>query len=140
VREAAVVPLPRWLAQTNRRYTNRLMRHLASWAPGFAIVHHVGRRSGRSYETPVNVFRRPGGFLFALTYGETDWVRNVLAAGGCEIRTRRRAVALGSPRMFRDDRLPGIPIPARWILSALHVDQLVEMAPVEDRRRPGATR
>jgi deazaflavin-dependent oxidoreductase (nitroreductase family) len=132
VREAAVVPLPRWLAQTNRRYTNRLMRHLASWAPGFAIVHHVGRRSGRSYETPVNVFRRPGGFLFALTYGETDWVRNVLAAGRCEIRTRRRTVALGSPRTFRDERLPGIPVPARWILSRLRVDQLVEMTAVDD--------
>jgi deazaflavin-dependent oxidoreductase (nitroreductase family) len=128
------VPLPRWLAETNKRFTNRLMRHLASWAPGFAIVHHVGRRSGHHYETPVNVFRRPDGYLFALTYGETDWVRNVMAADGCEILTRRRTVDLGSPRLFRDGSLPGIPVPARWILSLLDVDELVEMTPLDDPR------
>jgi deazaflavin-dependent oxidoreductase (nitroreductase family) len=124
------VPLPRSLAEVNRRFTNRVTRHIAGWAPGFAIVCHVGRRSGRCYRTPVNVFRRGGGYRFALTYGEGEWVRNVLAAGSCEIRTRRRTIRLTDPRLFRDPRRAGIPIPTRWVLAAVDVDEFLEMRPV----------
>ena len=75
------MPLPKRLARFNRRVTNPVLRHVASWAPGFAVVHHVGRRSGHAYRTPVNVFKRDGRYVFALTYGkDSDWVRNVLAA------------------------------------------------------------
>src|SRR5262245_15159115 len=98
--ETEAMPLSRGVASFNKRVTNHLTRHIAGWAPGFAIVHHVGRRSGRAYETPVNVFHRDGTYLFALTYGEGEWVRNVLAADGCEIVTRRRRIALGAPRLF----------------------------------------
>ena len=43
------------------------------------------------YQTPVNVFATEDGYVLALTYGlDTDWVKNVLAAGGCELRTRGR--------------------------------------------------
>ena len=45
------------------------------------IVHHVGRRSGRPYETPVLLTPIDGGFLIPLTYGpDRDWVRNVTAS------------------------------------------------------------
>ena len=93
------MPLSRRVAHFNRRVTNRLTRHIAWWAPGFAIVTHVGRRSGRTYRTPVNVFRDGDRYVFALTYGrDADWVRNVLAAGRCEIRTRGRTVRLEQTR------------------------------------------
>ena len=56
--------------------------------PGFGVVVHHGRHSGRRYQTPVNVFPAKDGYLLALTYGQdTDWVKNALAAGGCELRT-----------------------------------------------------
>jgi hypothetical protein len=46
----------------------------------------------------VNVFRAGDGYVIALTYGpETDWVKNVLAAGGCELRTRGQTIPLGAP-------------------------------------------
>ena len=68
------------------------------WLPGFGVVHHVGRRSGRAYRTPVNLFPSDGGYLIALTYGEhTEWVRNVLAAGGCVVETRGHSVACTTP-------------------------------------------
>ena len=43
--------------------------------------------------------------MIALTYGaeSTDWVRNVLAEGGCELRTRGRVVRVDSPRVFHDE-------------------------------------
>jgi hypothetical protein len=43
------------------------IRSPAGWLPGFAILTHVGRRSGRVYRTPINVFRRGDQYLFALT-------------------------------------------------------------------------
>src|SRR5438046_8214286 len=45
-----------------------------------SVVRHVGRTSGKPYETPVHAVRTDGGFIVALPYGAgTDWVRNVLA-------------------------------------------------------------
>jgi deazaflavin-dependent oxidoreductase (nitroreductase family) len=55
--------------------------------PLFAVVHHRGRRSGRSYTTPVGARRTADGFVIPLTFGErADWFRNVQAAGACVIR------------------------------------------------------
>jgi deazaflavin-dependent oxidoreductase (nitroreductase family) len=119
------------MANFNRRYTNRLTRHIASWAPGFGLVHHVGRRSGHRYETPVNVFVTDDRYVFALTYGETDWVKNVLAAGRCTIRTRRRDVQLERPERIHDPSRRLAPIPPRWILKLIHVEDFIALRPVE---------
>jgi deazaflavin-dependent oxidoreductase (nitroreductase family) len=52
-----------------------------------ARLTHTGRRSGQTYVTPVGA-RRAGDFvLIPLTFGnQSDWTRNVLAAGGCSLR------------------------------------------------------
>ena len=53
----------------------------------FAVVRHVGRKSGTHYETPIIVQPTEGGFVIELTDGDgVDWYRNVRAAGGCGIR------------------------------------------------------
>lgn len=122
------MPLPKRLAHFNRRVTNRITRHIASWAPGFAIVTHVGRRSGRLYHTPVNVFRQGDRYFFALTYGkDSDWVRNVLAAGGCSIETRRTTVELTAPEEFTDATHSAVPVAVRWVLAVLHVDDFLAL-------------
>jgi hypothetical protein len=73
----------RWLAKINIAFTNRITSLFAGWLPGFGILTHVGRKSGKVYRTPVNVFRVPDGFIIALTYSsQSEWVKNVLAAGG----------------------------------------------------------
>jgi deazaflavin-dependent oxidoreductase (nitroreductase family) len=63
---------------------NPLTRRLARSSVGpFSIVRHVGRRSGRQYETPLIVAPREDGFVIELTYGpEVDWHKNIVAAGG----------------------------------------------------------
>ncbi len=121
------MPLPKSLARFNKRVTNRITGLIAGWAPGFAILTHRGRRSGREYRIPINVFRRPGGYRFALTYGpETDWVRNVLAAGGCTIRTRRHDVTLTAPRLGSDPKASWAPYPARFVLPRVGAVQYLD--------------
>jgi hypothetical protein len=63
------MPLSREMAAFNRRCTNRVTGHLAGWVPGSAPIKHVGRRSGRRYQTPVNVFGNNGRNVVALTHG-----------------------------------------------------------------------
>ena len=109
--------------------TNRVTTPLARWLPGFGVVHHVGRRSGRRYQTPVNLFPTDGGFTIALTYGTgADWVRNVLAAGGCEIETRGRRVPCEAPRLVHDPAARGIRLPERPILRLLGVADFLSLS------------
>ena len=122
------MPIPRAVGRWNKAGLNRLTRHVAPWMPGFGVVIHRGRRSGRRYETPVNVFPAADGYVFALTYGpDTDWVRNVLAAGGCELRTRRRTVRLVSPRLYRDEDRRGIRPFERQVLRLLNVADFLSL-------------
>lgn len=119
------MPLPRGLAEFNKHVTNRAALLIAGWMPGFAIIHHVGRTTGEQYDTPVNVFRRDDGYLFALTYGVASWVKNVLAANGCTITTRGARVELSDPLLYTDPARDDIPVPVRWVLGWVDVDQFL---------------
>ena len=122
------MPIPSAVGRWNKAGLNRVTRHVAPWMPGFGLVIHRGRRSGRQYQTPVNVFPAADGYVFALTYGpDTDWVRNVLAAGGCELRTRGRTVRLVSPRLYHDEDRPGIRPLERQVLRALNVADFLSL-------------
>ena len=76
----------------NKHILNPILGRIARSSHGpFAIIRHVGRKSGRTYETPVIVFPFDGGFVLALTYGkEVDWYRNVMAAGRCGLTWHRK--------------------------------------------------
>ena len=92
--------LPRVLRRINRVFTNPLMRTFAWLVPPLAVVHHVGRKSGRPYRTPVVAFPSSKGFVIPMTYGrDVDWARNLLAAHGGEVEQRGRRVALRNPRV-----------------------------------------
>ena len=122
------MPLPKGLAQFNRRATNRVSRRIAGWMPGFGIVVHTGRRSGKTFQTPVNAFRTPDGYRIALTYGaDSDWVRNVLAAGGCELLARGRRVRLARPHLLTDPSNRWAPPIVRQILGLIGATQHLEL-------------
>jgi len=66
-----------------------------------SVVHHVGRRSGRTFETPVIAVQHDDGFLIALPYGErTDWLKNVLAKGSATIVTNGRSYEVDRPEVI----------------------------------------
>jgi deazaflavin-dependent oxidoreductase (nitroreductase family) len=119
----------RWLAKINIAFTNRITGLFAGWLPGFGILTHVGRKSGKVYRTPVNVFRVPTAFIIALTYSsQSEWVKNVLAEGGCELKTRGKKYQLSAPRVVRDPTRRLFPIPVRIVLKVVGADEYMELA------------
>jgi deazaflavin-dependent oxidoreductase (nitroreductase family) len=80
------------------------------------------------YQTPVNVFAAQDGYILALTYGpDTDWVKNVLAAGGCELRTRGRTIQMTAPRPYHDETRHGIRTVERQVLRAIRVADFLSL-------------
>lgn len=68
------------------KHTLNKLTSRAARTPGgpFTLVRHVGRRSGKTFETPIIVAPVPEGFVCELTYGtDVNWYRNIVAAGGC---------------------------------------------------------
>jgi deazaflavin-dependent oxidoreductase (nitroreductase family) len=132
------MPIPRVVGRWNKVGLNRVTRHLAPWLPGFGVVVHRGRRSGRLYRTPVNVFATQDGYVLALTYGpDTDWVKNVLAAGGCELQTRGRVIRLGSPRLFRDEARRDVRPLERRVLRVIGVADFLSLSTAAELRSGG---
>jgi deazaflavin-dependent oxidoreductase (nitroreductase family) len=120
----------RSLAAFNRAVTNRIARPLAGRLPGMGVVVHVGRRSGRTYRTPVMVFSRPDGFLVALTYGVScEWLRNVLASGACTLETRGVAHRALSPVIVHDPTRRRFPVVVRAVLGLVGATDYVRLVP-----------
>ena len=73
------------------RRTGRATKGLvlkSSGTPGgiASVIQHVGRTSGRPYETPVQAVLTDDGFVIALPYGpNTDWLKNVVSSGSATI-------------------------------------------------------
>jgi deazaflavin-dependent oxidoreductase (nitroreductase family) len=77
------------------------LRSAGKQGSGTSIVRHTGRRSGRTYDTPVIVAEHDGSFFIALPYGErTDWLKNVLAEGGATLVTNGRTCQVERPEVI----------------------------------------
>ena len=113
-----------------KRYFNPLTRKIAgrSFSP-FALVEHVGRRSGKHYETPIIVQSADGGFVFELTYGpKVDWYQNMLAAGGCILRWHGKDYTIGKIEpLDMEIGLSSFPLPERLILRAIRRQHFFKM-------------
>ncbi len=113
------------------KYTlNPLTRRLARTSLGpFAIVRHVGRRSGKQYETPIIVAPADNGFVVELTYGpDVDWYKNVLAAHGCTIISHGKEVVINQIKpLDAETGRTAFPMPARLILRVLRMKHFVKM-------------
>jgi deazaflavin-dependent oxidoreductase (nitroreductase family) len=122
----------RGLAGFHRTITNRVTIRFAARLPGFAVVTNVGRKSGKLYRTPVNVFREPSGFLIALTYGrDSGWIKNVLAARGCELETRLVKYQLSTPVIVNDPTRRRFPLIVRTVLGLINANDFLQLSIVE---------
>jgi deazaflavin-dependent oxidoreductase (nitroreductase family) len=119
----------RWLAKFNIAVTNRITGLFAGWLPGFGILTHVGRKSGKVYRTPINVFQVSNGFIIALTYSsQSEWVKNVLAARGCELKTRGREYQFSSPNVVHDPTRRRFPFLVRIVLRLVGASEYMELS------------
>jgi deazaflavin-dependent oxidoreductase (nitroreductase family) len=107
---------------------NPVARLFAARMPGFGLLTYCGRTTGRAYHLPINVFRRGETYIFVLTYGsESQWVKNVLAAGGCQIRVRGRDVSLVEPELMINPSWELLPPPVRLIERLAGVTAFLRM-------------
>ena len=84
------------------RFVNPLTLLVAGrrWMPVVGVLRHTGRRSGRTYATPLGMRRLGDGFVIPLTFSESAaWYRNLVAAGSCEVSYLGRTYRLGTPRV-----------------------------------------
>jgi deazaflavin-dependent oxidoreductase (nitroreductase family) len=122
---------PQGVARFNRHVTNPIQRMWAGWLPPFAIIEHVGRRSGKQFRTPVNAFYasvdgKPG-VVVALTYGpDRDWLKNLKAAGGGQMRRNGKTFGIANPQvMSRDEAATHVNGGWRRVFARLPFEQAV---------------
>jgi deazaflavin-dependent oxidoreductase (nitroreductase family) len=88
----------RWLAMAVQPLASPLAGN--RWFPLWAILHHTGRTSGKAYSIPVVALRTPDGFVIPVPFGDaTQWVKNVLAAGGGSLRFAGRDYQISDPEL-----------------------------------------
>ena len=118
----------RFLRPLTTNVFNRASRRVAGRLPGFGILGYRGRTSGKPYRTPINVFRQGDDYVLALTYGsDVQWVKNVLAARGCELITRGRTIHLVDPELFVDPDRRLMPQPVRFFLGLMRVSEFMRL-------------
>lgn len=94
------MPVPKWVAQVNKRVFNRLEVKRGARP----VLTHVGRSSGKTYQVPLDAHRVDNGYIFILMYGsDSDWVKNVLAAGTARLRIGGDEIDLVSPRLVTEE-------------------------------------
>jgi deazaflavin-dependent oxidoreductase (nitroreductase family) len=99
------MPYPRWLAKINKRVINpRQIRK-----GDYPVVTHVGRTSGKSYETPLDAYPTETGYVLVARYGpESDWVRNIMTAKTSTLRINGEEHTLDTPRLVSQEEALGV--------------------------------
>jgi deazaflavin-dependent oxidoreductase (nitroreductase family) len=93
--------MPAWLPAFNKKVTNKVQGLWAPYIPPYLMILHVGRKSGNEYRNPVMGFKKNGKLYVNLLYGsDSQWVRNVVAAGGCEVIRGGKTFAVTNPEVI----------------------------------------
>ncbi|GCE07228.1 hypothetical protein [Dictyobacter aurantiacus] len=116
----------------NKRYTNpRVLQFAARRKSPYAVLRHVGRRSGNTYTTPVvaDFVPRLNSFVIPLPYGEgTDWCRNVMGAGRCTLTKNKVAYTLVEPTIIEaSDVLTDLPVQIQGTLRFLGLKKFLQL-------------
>jgi deazaflavin-dependent oxidoreductase (nitroreductase family) len=121
-----------WMRLFNKRTLNpAILKFAGQKGKIYSVVHHVGRRSGKSYTTPVAAALTADGFVIPLPYGkDVDWCRNVLAAGQCTIEHRGEHYTVGEPEVIDGATALTIIQPAErlvWRALGINKDQFLRV-------------
>lgn len=90
------MPMPLWWGHVNKRIFNRLELKKGVRP----VITHIGRSSGKVFQTPLDAHPIEGGFIFILVYGsQSDWVQNILASGTAQLKAGSSEHKLNNPRV-----------------------------------------
>jgi deazaflavin-dependent oxidoreductase (nitroreductase family) len=118
------ITFPEAVARFNQRINNPIQGHWAWLLPPYVLIVHHGRRTGRRFSTPAFGFRSGGTLVVPLLYGrDSQWVRNLEAAGSGEVMRGGRRYELTAPRVTSTPPAGLGPLARR--VSALAAHQLV---------------
>jgi deazaflavin-dependent oxidoreductase (nitroreductase family) len=110
--------LPRAVARFNRVVTNRVQGMWAPYLPPWVVVLHTGRRSGTAYRTPVLASVHGDQIVIGALYGrESDWIRNVLAAGSASIVRMGRTRRIDQVQVVAKSDAGGLALSTRCLLA-----------------------
>jgi len=116
------------VASLTTQVFNPVTRLVAGRLPGFGVLTHTGRTSRRRHRTPLLVLRRGDDVVIALWYGsDVHWVKNVLAAKGCELETRGRTLRLTDPAISADPGRCVLPLPLRWAGALVGLTEFIRL-------------
>jgi deazaflavin-dependent oxidoreductase (nitroreductase family) len=126
------MPIPTAVAKSNRYVVNPIVRRFAGNIAPLALLLHRGRTTGHEYRTPIMAFPDDGGFVIALTYGRnTDWERNVMAAGEGALVYRGKRYAITSPEHIAEERArESLPAVVRIVLPVIGVHDFLHVTSV----------
>ena len=111
------MPVPRPFRKVGRT-VNPFIVPMARRVRPLAAIHHVGRRSGRSYQTPVMAFPAPGGWVVALVYGnDVQWLLNAQASGGVALTRSGERHQVSQVRQL--DAVAGAPLLPAWARAVM---------------------
>jgi deazaflavin-dependent oxidoreductase (nitroreductase family) len=84
-----------------KRYNDMTRKTSGTSRSSWGLLTHVGRRSGRTYQTSLGTYPYGDGFLLPLGYGtQTDWYRNIMAAGTCALAWKGQTYQLERPEII----------------------------------------
>jgi deazaflavin-dependent oxidoreductase (nitroreductase family) len=111
-----------------RSLSNRIFLKISGkWFRAYSIVKHTGRKSGREYRNPVSAYPLGDGFVIAVLYGaQSQWVRNVMAAGQFTLRTKGHDHLLERAEIIPPAQaLPAFPATSRRMLRSRNIHDFV---------------
>ncbi|MSQ06802.1 MAG: DUF385 domain-containing protein [Dehalococcoidia bacterium] len=98
---------PGWfLAQVNNRVIAFLAGRLGISLRGARLLSVPGRASGMRRTTPVNLLEHEGQRYLVAPRGQTQWARNLRAAGGGDLRLGRNVQSFRVAELADDEKPP----------------------------------
>lgn len=110
---------PSWLKLgAFKKYSSFRRRRAGREHSATALLTHVGRRSLKTYQTPIGAQPYGDGYVVSLPYGShTDWCRNVMAAGTCSLTWKGQTYHLERPEIISGSQVfPALPALQRLVL------------------------
>lgn len=114
----------------NKYVTNKILIHIAGKQFGhFAILSHMGRKTGKLYRIPIIAEPIENGFVIALTYGKkVDWYENIQANGSCSIKWKEKDYTLINPEFVtKEIGLLAFPKLLRSILRKVGIEYFLKL-------------